>query len=122
MSIDQLVARFEDAGIRQYATRFLANENGGPDTKHSNRITRETQKVAAELKARGALHLLRPFLEAQNMTLRFKAAVYCLPIETERAVHILEEMDKQRDDPHLSIQASNVLDRWKRGVYGTTSL
>ena len=63
MSTDQLVARFEDAGIRRYATRFLGGEFEPFDVKLSNRIVGEMREIADELKSRDALAELLPLLD-----------------------------------------------------------
>jgi len=97
MSTDQLVARFEDAGIRQYATRFLGGQFEPFDVALSNRIAREMWNVLNELKSRGALAELAPLLDHPNIAVRRQAAASCLPVVRERAIATLEAIEASRD-------------------------
>jgi hypothetical protein len=121
MSLDQLVARFEDAGIRRWATRFLADKSGGPEIENYNRITRESGTILRELKARDAVRALLPLLEHKNVAVRLLAATDCLPIAAERATAVLEAIAAGWDRDE-AISARTVLDRWRRGVYGTSDI
>ena len=117
MSVEQLVERFEDAGIRQYATQFLTDAKGGPDIDTWNRIAGETYRIAEELKARGSLLALLPLLDHPNTIVRWAAATRCLPIAPERAIPILEKVaaEKYRFE---AMHASDTLESWHRGKYG----
>ena len=112
MTTDQLAARFEDACIRDYATRFFSDKNGGPDIEFGNRIIGEIINLWNELSARNALAVLLPFLDHENSMVRCTAAVYCLPIAAERALSILEGFkEKKRFSPEW-MSALSALDHW----------
>ncbi|MGD1037035.1 MAG: DUF2019 domain-containing protein [Roseiarcus sp.] len=97
MSTEQLVARFEDAGIRRYATRFLGGESEPFDVKLSNRIVGEMRGIVDELKSRDALAELLPMLDHPNIAVRNNAANFCVPIARERAIAVLEAIEASRD-------------------------
>ena len=97
MSMEQLVARFEDAGIRRYATRFLGGESEPFDVKLSNRIVGEMREIVDELKSRDALAELLPMLDHPNIAVRNNAANFCVPIARERAIAVLEAIEASRD-------------------------
>jgi HEAT repeat protein len=97
MSTQQLVARFEDAGIRRYATRFLGSEFEPFDVKLSNRIVGEMREIVEELKSRDALAELLPMLDNPNISVRNDAASFCAPIARERAIGALEAIEASRD-------------------------
>ena len=97
MSTEQLVARFEDAGIRRYATRFLGGEFEPFDVKLSNRIVGEMREIVDELKSRDALAQLLPMLDHSNVSVRNDAASFCVPIARERAIAALEAIEASRD-------------------------
>jgi HEAT repeat protein len=90
MSVEQLTARFEDAGMRRYATHLMGNGREAWDVETSNRIMTEIGAVADELKSRDALSALLPLLDHQNVSVRNNAAACCLPMAPERAVPVLE--------------------------------
>ncbi|MFZ1963220.1 MAG: DUF2019 domain-containing protein [Roseiarcus sp.] len=97
MSTEQLVSRFEDAGIRHYATRFLGDETEPFDVKLSNRIVGEMREIVGELKSRDALAELLPLLDHSNITVRHDAASFCVAIARERAIAALEAIEASRD-------------------------
>jgi hypothetical protein len=97
MSTEQLVARFEDAGIRENATQFLGGQFEPYDVKLRNRIVGEIRGVADELKSRGALASILPLLDHANITVRNAAAIYCLDIAPDRARPVLETISAGRD-------------------------
>ena len=97
MSTEQLVARFEDAGIRRYATRFLGGEFEPFDVKLSNRILGEMRGIVDELKSRDALAELLPLLDHSNIGVRNDAASFCVPVARGRAVAALEGIEASRD-------------------------
>ncbi len=119
MSVEQLRERFEDAGIRQYATQFLSDEKGGRDVATWNRIAGETYRIAEELKARGSLAVLLPLLDHANVVVRWATATRCLPIAPERAVPILEDVAAQTYRSE-SMHASDTLDQWRQGTVPIT--
>ena len=111
MSTDQLVARFEDAGIRGYATRFLGGEFEPFDVELYNRIVRETRKIVDELKARGSLNGLLPLLDHPNISVRRTAATYAISVAPDRTLPVLESISASRDSIEAP-RASATLDRW----------
>ncbi len=112
MSADQLAARFEDAGVREYATRFLGGEFEPYDVKRRNTIIREIRGIVDELKSRDALPTLLPFLDHSNITVRNSAAIYCVYIAPERALPVLETIAAGRDKVEAT-GASWAINRWR---------
>ena len=111
MSTDQLVARFEDAGIRGYATRFLGGEFEPFDVELYNRIVRETRKIVDELNARGSLSGLLTLLDHPNIAVRRTAATYAISVAPDRTLPVLESVSASRDSIEAP-RASATLDRW----------
>jgi HEAT repeat protein len=112
MSTDQLAARFEDAGIREYATQFLGGQFEPYDVKLRNRIITEIRGIADELKSRDALPSLLPLLDHANITVRNSAAIYCIDVAPERALPVLEAIASGRDRIE-AVSASWAIDRWR---------
>ena len=109
-----LVARFEDAATRQYATQFLDRVGDPEDMAAYNRIAREVVHVIQELKSRGALAKLCPLLTNPNMTVRSRAAQACLRIAGDKAVAALESVVASGSfDERLA--ARDTLDDWHKG-------
>jgi hypothetical protein len=94
MSVNELAARYEDAGIRNYATQFMARGGEFWNVKLSNKIAGELHEIINELKSRNALTALLPLLDHANMTVRGRAAATCLSIAPDRAVPILEAINE----------------------------
>jgi Domain of unknown function (DUF2019) len=122
MSDDALVARFEDAATREYATRLLDDDEEDKQraTDLRNDILGEVWDVMRELKARGLLERLLPLLESPNVTVQREAAVACLRIAEDKAVPVLEQIGAHAgwDDKYAALGA---LDNWRRNgmvVYG----
>jgi hypothetical protein len=120
MTDDALVARFEDAATREYATRFLDCDEDQDDIDTRNRILGEVWDVMRELKARGLLGRLLPLLESANVTVRREAATACLRVAEQQATAVLEDIGANEgvDDKYA---ARDALDNWrKKGmvVYG----
>jgi HEAT repeat protein len=117
MSDDALVARFEDAATREYATRFLDRDEDSPgDMTERNRIVTEVWKAMRELKARGALGRLVPLLASPNITVRREAATACLYVAEQASIAVLEEVavnGKYND----SVQAEDALDSWRKNGF-----
>ena len=113
MSTDQLVARFEDAGIRENATQFLGGQFEPYDVKLRNRIVDEIRGVANELKSRGALASILPLLDHANVTVRNTAAIYGLNIAPDRALPVLETISAGRDKTE-AVSAWCALERWRK--------
>ena len=111
MSTDHLVARFEDAGVRRYATRFLGGEFEPFDVELYNRIVGETRNIVDELNARGSLNELLPLLDHSNISVRRTAATYAISVAPDRTLPVLESISASRDLIEAS-RASATLDRW----------
>ncbi len=117
MSVEQLVARFEDAGMRRFATHFMGNGREAWDVATSNRIMTELGAVADELRARDAISALLPLLDHQNVSVRNDVAACCLAIAPDRAVPVLEAIAAGTDRIEQG-NASYVLDRWRESASG----
>ena len=113
MATEQLVARFEDAGIREHATQFLGGQFEPYDVKLRNRIVDEIRGVADELKSRGALASILPLLDHANITVRNTAAIYCRNIAPDRALPVLETISAGRDKTE-AVSAWWALERWRK--------
>ncbi len=120
MSVDQLAARFEDASVRLYATRFLHDDQGMDDNASYSRIDDEVYDIVQALKARDALRALVPLFDHPVITVRHTAAAYSLPVATEPAIAVLETI---AGEPYLreSSDASWILRRWRERVEGKTA-
>lgn len=119
MSVAQLLERFVDACERCYgSTRFLTDEQGGgPNNRKAyNKVAGEPYAVAKELKARGQLSALVPLLQHSLVTVRVKAAGYCLPVATEQAVAVLQAANT-RNTSQESFEAWWTLDQWQKGEH-----
>ncbi len=112
MSTDQLAARFEDAAVREYATRFLGGEFEPYDVKRRNAIINEIRDIVGELRSRDALPILLPFLDHQNITVRNSTAIFCLAIAPERALAVLQTIAAGRDRVEAA-SASRAINRWR---------
>lgn len=114
----QLVDYFIDACERCYgATRFLSDaEGGGPSMKAHNEVSGDIYAAAKELNRRGELRALVPLLEHPLITVRQRAASYCLPLATERAIAVLEKVVATKEFPEF-LTASRTLDYWRKGEY-----
>jgi hypothetical protein len=118
MSIPQLLDRFVDACERCYgATRFLTDEQGGgADMKAYNKVSGEPYAIAEELNARGELNSIVPFLDHPCVTVREKAAMYCLDVATEKAIATLQAIDGV-DSRHEAVEGSTMLSLWRMGEF-----
>ena len=118
MTVSQLVDRFVDAAERCYAAmRFLDDEQGGGLTmKAYNKISGEPYAVARELNARNRLAALVPLLHHPIITVRQKAASYCLSVAADQAIGVLEEIAKGEQFPEDSA-AFWTLNYWRNGEY-----
>jgi HEAT repeat protein len=120
MGDDALVARFEDAATREFATRFLDCVDDQNDIDTRNRVLGEVWDVMRELKARGLLGRLLPLLESSNVTVRREAATACLRVAEEKAIAVLEAVaaDGGVNDMYA---ARDALEGWRKegmAVYG----
>ena len=117
MTVIQLVDCFIDACERRYgSTRFLTEEEGGwPTMKAYNKIS-EDYGAARELNRRSELHALLPLFDHVLITVRLRVARYCLPITTERAIAILEQIAATWELPER-MDALRTLGYWRDGQY-----
>jgi HEAT repeat protein len=120
MSVEQLTARFEDAGMRRFATHFMGGDREAWDVETSNRIMTELGAVNDELESRDALSALLPLLEHKNIAVRNNAASCCLPMAPERAIPVLEAIAAGTDRIEKS-NASYVLGRWRERASASVS-
>jgi len=117
MSEEELVAYFEDASCRCYAsTRFIDEEEGGGESNMTawNATSTEIGDIARELRDRGSLTALLPLLDHRFVTVRQKAAIYCRPVAAERAIAVLEAIASSQDWPDHSC-AYRALENWRGG-------
>ena len=94
MSDDELLARFEDAALREngvYLLNYLEDE-AIQDLR--NDICGEVCDIMRQLKARGLLARLLPLLASDNLTVRREAAVACLRIAEPEAIAALEAVSR----------------------------
>lgn len=115
MSNDQLIARFEDAAMREYATRFLGEGDEPQDLELCNKFILEILNIVGELKSKNGIVGLLPLLDHPNITVRHEAATHCLALAPERALPVLERVVATRDS-YESFAASRTLDFWRYGV------
>jgi len=118
MTVVQLLQRFVDACERCYgSTRFLTDaQGGGPNRKAYNKVAGGPYAVAKELNARGELAALAPLLDHSLVTVRQKAARYCLPIATDKATAVLQAINTKNASQE-SFEAWWTLHEWQRGKY-----
>jgi len=114
MTNEDLVVRFEDAGVRDYATRFISRGDCPRDIELHNDIIDEMMDVVDEIKARNVVAELLPLLGHPNVVVRNHAAHFCLPVSPERAVPVLESVVASRD-PYASYEAMDSLTHWRSG-------
>ncbi|MGO8798262.1 MAG: DUF2019 domain-containing protein [Roseiarcus sp.] len=119
MSTERLARRFEDAGVRKYATRFLGKGFEPCDVKLGNRIVGEMSEIARELKSRDALNALASLMEHPNIAVRCAAAIRCLAVAPEQAIPVLEAIKAGRDVEQDS--ASWALYRRREGQKGAAT-
>ncbi len=112
MSIEQLLARFENAGLRRYVVQYLSSGEDFPGMKKINRLIAEMREVVEELQQCGALAALLPLLDDPNLIVRYVAAVNCLPIAPAKALPVIEEM-ADGIDPVQRLIAREVLKEWR---------
>ena len=111
MTVDQLVERFRDAGVRHYATQFMGGDDEWWDQKLRNRIIGEEMKIVDELKSRDALPSLTPLMDDENSFVRMTAAIACLRLNPDKAVPLLKESAKLSG---ADAGPTMVLFRWER--------
>jgi HEAT repeat protein len=115
MLTDALVERFVDAATREYWTRFAGDGEDSPlDLELRNRIVGELIDIIVEVKRRGALARLLPFLESDNITVRAEAARATITIDPDRATKVLEAVIASGDSYELGA-ASRALENFRAG-------
>jgi hypothetical protein len=117
-TVTQLVDRFVDACERCYGTtRFLTDEeSGGTSRTAFNRVSGDIYAAAKELNRRGELQALVPLLNHPLITVRQRAACFCLPIAEKQAVATLDKVVATKESPEFT-SASWTLDLWRNGEY-----
>jgi hypothetical protein len=115
MSDDALLARFQDAGERVTACRFIDWVHDEQDTETRNRILGELIDIRAEAEQRGMLARFAPFLDSPHPHIRFQAALACRYVAPDKAIATLEALKADRD-PQVRAPAGWTLSRW-RGKY-----
>ncbi len=112
LSDDELVARFEQLGEREDATRFLDCIGDAKDMDLRNEIVGQTLDAMRALKARGLLEQLLPLLDSDKVAVQFEAALACMRIAPEKATAVLERIVASQNPDFLG-QAGGALNRWR---------
>ena len=115
MDDDALMARFEDASERLTACRFIDWRDDEKDAEIRNAIIAEQTEIGAEIRRRGMLARLLPFLDSAEPSARLFAALGCLRIAAARAVAALEAIGADGDLDDRAVALGN-LQRWRSGV------
>jgi hypothetical protein len=113
MSIQQLTERYEDAGIRSHGAQFMGGESEPWNVALSNATVGEMIDVRMELRSRNAEAALLPFLEHENITVRRVAARQCLSMAPEKAIPVLEAIEKEGSGLN-QISAAGALFDWRQ--------
>jgi hypothetical protein len=118
MTLAQLVERFVLACERCFtATRFLSDEEGGrPSMTVFNKVTGDVHATAAEFNRRDNLAALVPLLDHPLVTVRQRAASYCLPVAEQEATATLQKISTTKQFPEF-ISALHTLECWRQGIY-----
>jgi len=114
MDDDALMARFEDAAERLTACRFIDWRDDEKDTDIRNAIIAEQTQIGAEIRRRGMLARLLPFLDGADPSARLFAALGCLRIAAAKAAATLEEIGAHGNLDDRAVALDN-LDRWRKG-------
>jgi hypothetical protein len=120
MSDDELVARFEDAALRESGAGFLDYLENPADKDVQNRIVGEVWDIMRQLKARGLLARLLPLFASDNVTVRREAATACLRTAEAQAIGVLEGVARIWGSRE-GFEAGLALARWRKDgtiVYG----
>jgi hypothetical protein len=112
MDDDALMARFADAAKRLTACRFIDWRDDQDDAQTRNAIIVEHAEIGAEIRRRGMLARLLPFLDDRDPSARLFAALGCLRIAAAKAAATLEEIgaNDNRDDRAVALEN---LERWR---------
>jgi hypothetical protein len=114
MDDDGLIARFEDAAERLTACRFIDWRDDEGDKDVRNAIIVEQTQIGVEIRKRGMLARLLPFLDGAEPSARLFAALGCLRIAAAKAVATLEEIGDAGSLDDRAVALDN-LDRWRNG-------
>jgi hypothetical protein len=120
MTDDELVARFEDAALRESGAGFLDYLENDDDKDLQNAIVGEVWDIMRQLKARGQLARLLPLLASDNLTARREAATACLRTAEAQAIGVLEDVARNLGSRE-GFEAGMALARWRKDrtiVYG----
>ena len=120
MTDDELVARFEDAALRESGAGFLDYLENDDDKDLQNAIVGEVWDIMRQLKARGQLARLLPLLASDNLTVRREAATACLRTAEAQAIGVLEDVARNLGSRE-GFEAGMALARWRKDrtiVYG----
>ena len=120
MNDDALMARFEDAAERLTACRFIDWRDDDRDMDVRNAIIVEQSEIGAEIRRRGMLARLLPFLDGAEPSARLFAALGCLRIAAAKAVATLAEIGADGDLADRAVALDN-LARWREGPGGADS-
>ncbi len=112
MDDDALMARFEDAAERLTACRFIDWRDDEKDADVRNAIIVEQTEIGAEIRRRGMLARLLPFLDGAEPSARLFAALGCLRIAAVKAVATLEEIGDDGGLDDRAVALDN-LERWR---------
>lgn len=107
MDIKKAINRFEDSAKRQGE----ATESGEYDV--SNSCYDEIVDAYEFLKAEKALENISTLLLSPSVGVRLWAAFYLLPVDENRSLSILEEIEK--GDGIHSLTAQTTISEWKKG-------
>jgi len=114
MDDDALMTRFEDAAERLTACRFIDWRDDESDKDVRNAIVAEQSQIGAEIRRRGMLARLLPFLDGAEPSARLFAALGCLRIAAAKAAATLAVIgvDGNLDDRTVALDN---LERWRNG-------
>jgi hypothetical protein len=114
MDDDALMARFEDAAERLTACRFIDWRDDAKDAEARDAIIVEQTEIGAEIRRRGMLAWLLPFLDGAEPSARLFAALGCLRIAATKAAATLEEIGANGSLDDRAVALDN-LERWRNG-------
>jgi hypothetical protein len=112
MDDDALMARFADAAERLTACRFIDWRDDEGDAAARNAIIVEQTEIGAEIRRRGMLARLLPFLDDADPSARLFAALGCLRIAAAKAAATLEDIGANGNLDDRAVAQEN-LERWR---------
>jgi len=112
MDDDALMERFEDAAERLTACRFIDWRDDEGDAETRNAIIVEQTAIGAEIRRRGMLARLLPYLDDADPSARLFAALGCLRIAAAKATATLEEIGANVNFDDRGVALDN-LERWR---------